>query len=106
MGCSQLRKRPVSRRETPGQVLLDMRQEADMAMNIAFLGGAQLLGAGRKTDQGASIIARGTKWLNSLRVTRNDHRIERYINDHGGILTDSLEREITQKFINAEPGRY
>jgi len=77
-----------------------------MAMNIAFLGGAQLLGAGRKTDQDASIIARGMKWLNSLRVTRNDHRIERYINDHGGILTDSLEREITQKFINAEPGRY
>lgn len=73
-----------------------------MAKNIAFSEGAQFFGAGRN----ASIIARGANWLNALRATRNDSQIERYINEHGGVLTDSLEREITQKFTNAEPGRY
>lgn len=73
-----------------------------MAKNIALSPGAHFFGAGRS----GSIIARGTSWLNALRVTRNDSRIERYINEHGGILTDSLEREITQKFANSEPGRY
>lgn len=73
-----------------------------MAKNIALSSGAHFFGSGRN----GSIIAMGTNWLKALRVTRNDSRIERYINEHGGILTDSLEREITQKFANSEPGRY
>ena len=77
-----------------------------MAKNIAFSAGAQFVGAGRTAEPKASILARGTNWLNALRAARNDSQIERFINAHGGILTDSLEREITQKFANADPGRY
>lgn len=76
-----------------------------MAKIIAFSAGGDFVGAERQTER-ASIIARGANWLNGLRVARNDGQIERYINEHGGILTDSLEREITQRFANAEPGRY
>jgi len=73
-----------------------------MAKNSALSAGAWFFGA----ERNVSIIARGANWLNALRATRNDSQIERYINEHGGVLTDSLEREITQKFANAEPGRY
>ena len=77
-----------------------------MAKNIAFSEGTQFFGAGRTAEPKASILARGTRWLNALRAARNDSQIERFINDHGGTLTDSLEREITQRFANADPGRY
>lgn len=73
-----------------------------MAKNIALTAGDRFFGA----ERNVSIIARAANWLNALRSTRNDSQIERYINEHGGVLTDSLEREITQKFTNAEPGRY
>ena len=77
-----------------------------MAKNIAFSADAYMFSIERKTERKASIIDRGTNWFRALRVTRNESQIERYINEHGGILTDSLEREISQKFANAEPGRY
>ena len=77
-----------------------------MAKNIALSDGAEFFAAEPKAGRNVSIFARGANWLNALRHTRNDSQIERYINDHGGILTDSLEREITQKFANTSPGRY
>ncbi len=76
-----------------------------MAKNIAFSSGAHF-GAGRKAERNASIISRTTDWLTAFRASRNESQIERYINEHGGMLTDSLEREITQKFANSEPGRF
>jgi len=77
-----------------------------MAKNIAFSTSANFLGARPKAERNASITARATDWLRALRASRNDSQIERYINEHGGMLTDSLEREITRKFANPEPGRY
>lgn len=77
-----------------------------MAKNMALSGGTQFFGAGRAAEPKASLLARGTNWFNALRAARNDSQIERFINDHGGTLTDSLEREITQRFANADPGRY
>lgn len=77
-----------------------------MAKNIAFSAGAQLFGAGPNAERNTSVIARGRNWLRALRAARNESQIERYINEHGGMLTDSLEREISQKFVNSEPGRF
>jgi hypothetical protein len=77
-----------------------------MARHIAFSAGSEVFGAAPKTERRASLLERGANWLHGLRTARNDSRIERYIHEHGGILTDSLEREITQKFTNADPGRY
>lgn len=76
-----------------------------MAKNIAFSSSVHV-GAAPRAERDASIIARGTNWLRALRIARNDRQIERYINEHGGMLTDSLEREITQKFANSEPSRF
>ena len=76
-----------------------------MAKNIAFSSGTHF-GVRPKAERDASIISRGTNWLRALRIARNESQIERYINEHGGMLTDSLEREITQKFANSEPGRF
>jgi hypothetical protein len=72
-----------------------------MARHIAF-SAFEVLGAKRR----ASLVERGTNWLHGFCTARNGSRIERYIHEHGGRLTDSLEREITQKFTNADPGRY
>jgi hypothetical protein len=70
-----------------------------MARHIAF-SPSEVLGAAPKTERRASLVERGTNWLPCLRTARNGSRIERYIHEHGGILTDRLEREITQKFTN------
>lgn len=77
-----------------------------MARNIAFSTGAHAFGAGSRGERNQSLIARGRRWLSALSITRNDSYIERYIRDHGGVLTDSIEREITEKFTNVDPGRY
>ena len=76
-----------------------------MARHLA-LSASEMFGAAPNMERRASLVERGTIWLQALRTARNDSRIERYIHEHGGILTDSLEREITQKFTNANPGRY
>lgn len=77
-----------------------------MAKNIAFSTSANFFGARPKAERNASITALATNWLRGVRASRNDSQIERYINEHGGMLTDSLEREITRKFANSKPGRY
>ncbi len=73
---------------------------------IAFSEAADFTGANRQPTALASLIARGKSWLDARRIHSHDRQIERYINEHGGALTDSLEREISQKFVNANPGRY
>jgi hypothetical protein len=82
------------------------RQEAEMPKIIAFSEAADFRAASRQPTTLASLIARGKSWLDARRVHGHDQQIERYINEHGGALTDSLEREISQRFVNANPGRY
>jgi hypothetical protein len=76
-----------------------------MAKDIAF-SNTDFFGTGGKAEAKASLFERGLSWFAALRIARTDSEIERYINEHGGVLTDSLEREISQKFTYQSPGLY
>ncbi|MEZ5851953.1 MAG: hypothetical protein R3D68_15010 [Hyphomicrobiaceae bacterium] len=38
------------------------------------------------------------KALSAFKVRRADSDVERYINTHGGVLTDEMERQISRRF--------
>jgi len=76
-----------------------------MAKDLTFSAGSHFYGAD-KTERKPTLLERGAHWLASMRSEQHDHEIERFIHNHGGVLTDSLEREIATRFVEAHPGRF
>ncbi|WP_088342630.1 MULTISPECIES: hypothetical protein [Rhodomicrobium] len=76
-----------------------------MAKEITYAAGGHFYAAPRGASK-PTLLQRGIDWLASRRVARNDLAIERYIHEHGGVLTDSVEREIAKRFIETQPGRF
>jgi hypothetical protein len=76
-----------------------------VAKNLAFTAGGYFPGSAR-TERKPTYFQRGASWLAGLRTSRNEAAIEQFINEHGGVLTDSVEREIAKRFIDPAPGRF
>lgn len=76
-----------------------------MAKDLTYAAGGHFYGSAR-TARKPGYFQRGASWLAALRVSRNEQAIEQFINEHGGVLTDSVEREIAKRFIDPAPGRF
>lgn len=76
-----------------------------MAKDITFSAATDFYRAERR-ERKASLLQRVSHWLASVRNARAEREIERYINAHGGVLTDNIEREIAQRFADGKPGRF
>lgn len=77
-----------------------------MAKDLTYTAGGHFYGSAARTARKPGYFQRGASWLAALRTSRNDLAIEQYINEHGGVLTDSVEREIAKRFIDPAPGRF
>ena len=56
-----------------------------------------------KLDSAADLVKRAADRVSVYFASRTDREIERFIQEHGGVMTDDLEREISRRYCGTNP---
>jgi hypothetical protein len=54
-------------------------------------------------DRAADAVKHAADRVSAYFAARQDREIERFINEHGGVMTDDLEREIGRRYCGTSP---
>ena len=77
-----------------------------MAKDLTYTAGSSFLRLGRAPSASRAIFSAAQAGSPPCAPRATSRRSSRYINEHGGVLTDSVEREIAKRFIDPAPGRF